>query len=580
MAKIKILFIWAFGLISFIPVFVYSQTDIDNTISEYLQKEKVSDTLLLKTYEQLESSFIEHKLDSILSKIYAKSYLKKAKNENDSIKMADGYYFISKICSSDIEINYLDSLIMVSKNLKHIKYPGVGYLNKGVCFYDKEDYTKALENYLIAQEYANQNKNVHHQITIKHNIGLLKKEIDATAEALFEFKQNLNFIKTQDTVNKYSKNHIITLFAIADSYHRMDLPDSASIYVKKGLHKTFKRKDKYKYTGFLLLDGINNYMLKDYQKSLDSLYKVSQRIQDAERYNPNEAYCYIQIARALQKLRQNDKAIYYLKKADTIITAENYTDEKRIAYEILIDYYKDLGDTQNQLKMMSKLIIFDSIYYAKNKNVKSDIITKYDTALLIDERNVIIDKLEQQKKISNRSIFILIGVTIVLIIIVWNYYRKQKLYKKRFIQLINDDGKRNIEQLKREETEGLSKQELDLPDEIIKSILKQLELFEQNNEFLNPNIKMSSVAKKLKTNSTYFSKVINLYKKKNFANYVNDLRIEYCIEKLKYDPKFRLYSIESIGEEVGFSSIQSFSRAFTKKTGITTSYFIKSIDKQ
>lgn len=568
---IKILFIWIFGLFYFIPFFVYPQTYTDETISKYIQKEKVSDSLLLKTYEQLESSFIEHKSDSILSKIYAKSYLKKAKNENDSIKMADGYYFVSKICSSDVEINYLDSLIIVSKNIKHIKYPGVGYLNKGVCFYDKEDYTKALENYLIAQGYANKNDNIHHQIAIRHNIGLLKKAIDATEEALLEFKENLSFIKTQDTINQYSRSYINTLFAIADSYHRMKLPDSATYYANKALYKSFKRPDKYKYANLLLLQGINNYMLKNYQKSLDTLYKATRHIQTAKRHNSNEAYCYIQIARVLQKIGEKEKIIYYLRKADSIITKDNYTEEKRIAYETLIDHYKDIGDTHNQLKMMSKLIILDSIFYAKNKNVKSEIITKYDTALLIDERNEIISKLEKQKNKSKIGIITLIVITLILIL--WNYYRKQKLYKKRLTDILDlEENKKEIS-LKTQNT-------LDIPDEIVDDILRKLVLFEKKNGFLDPNIKMNTVAKQLKTNSSYFSKVINLYKKKNFANYVNDLRIEYCIEKLKFDPKFRLYSIESIGKEVGFSSIQSFSRAFTKKTGITASYFIKNIDKQ
>lgn len=81
--------------------------------------------------------------------------------------------------------------------------------------------------------------------------------------------------------------------------------------------------------------------------------------------------------------------------------------------------------------------------------------------------------------------------------------------------------------------------------------------------------------KKLETNSTYLSKTINQYKNKNFSQYINDLRIEDTITRLREDKKFRNYSIKAIAEEVGFSNSESFSKAFFKKTGYQPSYFIK-----
>ncbi len=535
--------------------------------------ETTSDSLLKKSFKDLRDSFKKYSNDSVLAKIYVKSYILKAKDENDSLQMANGYLYASQISSAQKEIEYLDSLISISKNMKNPRYPGLGYLIKGVCYYDLEDYELALKNYLIGQKYAIANNNIEHQITIKHNIGLLKKAIGAHKEALKAFKENLDFIKTQDTINKYPRSYITTLFAIADSYHRMELGDSAKYYVDAGLLKSYHNNDKYKYPDFLLLSGINSFLLEKYQKSLDSLLKASDIIQKSNSYNPNEAYCYIQIGKALQNLNQYEKSIYYLKKADSITTLDNYTDEKRIAYELLIEHYKKVGDIHNQLKVMSKLIAFDSIYYAKNKNLKSDIITKYDTALLVGERDDIIKKLEKEKNTSKTGLKISVGILFVLLLFLINYYRKQKIYKNRFDQLIRQSNNNTTKPIKNEKIK-----EIGLSDEIISDILDKLENFEQNKEFLNPDIKMSTISKKIKTNSSYLSKVVNIYKGKNFTNYINDLRVEYCIEKLKIDKKFRRYSIEYIGKEVGFGSIQSFTRAFTKKTGLTVSYFVKSIE--
>ena len=58
---------------------------------------------------------------------------------------------------------------------------------------------------------------------------------------------------------------------------------------------------------------------------------------------------------------------------------------------------------------------------------------------------------------------------------------------------------------------------------------------------------------------------------------MNELRVEYAIEKLKNEPNFKKYTIQAIAEEVGFNTAQSFSTAFYKNTGIKASYFMKNV---
>ena len=68
---------------------------------------------------------------------------------------------------------------------------------------------------------------------------------------------------------------------------------------------------------------------------------------------------------------------------------------------------------------------------------------------------------------------------------------------------------------------------------IVNDILKNLEKFEENNDFLQASISVASLSKRFKTNSKYLSKVINVHKDKSFSNYINELRINYVIEELK-----------------------------------------------
>ena len=104
-----------------------------------------------------------------------------------------------------------------------------------------------------------------------------------------------------------------------------------------------------------------------------------------------------------------------------------------------------------------------------------------------------------------------------------------------------------------------------------------MDLFEAENKFLSNEVSLNEMAKNFSTNSTYLSKVINLKKDKNFSQYINDLRIDYSIQLLETNPKFRKYTIKAIASECGFKSAESFSKGFYKKHGIYPSYFLKQL---
>ena len=74
------------------------------------------------------------------------------------------------------------------------------------------------------------------------------------------------------------------------------------------------------------------------------------------------------------------------------------------------------------------------------------------------------------------------------------------------------------------------------------------------------------------------SKIINHYQKKTFTYYINDLRIDYVVNRLKEDISFRKYTIEAIGKEAGFKTSRAFSEGFKKKTGLYPSYFISKLN--
>ncbi|MBU7570539.1 MAG: AraC family transcriptional regulator, partial [Flavobacterium sp.] len=79
--------------------------------------------------------------------------------------------------------------------------------------------------------------------------------------------------------------------------------------------------------------------------------------------------------------------------------------------------------------------------------------------------------------------------------------------------------------------------------------------------------------------ANYLSKVINHYRNKNYNTYLNDLRIEYIVELLKSQSRYRNYTIKALADEAGFSTPQHFSKAFFASTGIYPSYFLNELNK-
>ncbi|WP_267406441.1 MULTISPECIES: AraC family transcriptional regulator [unclassified Chryseobacterium] len=115
--------------------------------------------------------------------------------------------------------------------------------------------------------------------------------------------------------------------------------------------------------------------------------------------------------------------------------------------------------------------------------------------------------------------------------------------------------------------------------DVVDKVLADLETFERESEFLEKGITLANLSKKFNTNTAYLSEIINIYKGKNFATYLNDLRIECAINRLSDDRKFRSYKLSVIADELGYNNEQAFTLAFKKRTGTPLSVYLKEMER-
>ena len=123
------------------------------------------------------------------------------------------------------------------------------------------------------------------------------------------------------------------------------------------------------------------------------------------------------------------------------------------------------------------------------------------------------------------------------------------------------------------------KKDYHIEKELEQKILERLQEVEDSELFLSKEFSLSWLAKKLGTNTSYLSFIINRNKSQTFKQYLTKLRIDYLIFKLNNEKKYRNYSIQSLGEEIGYTNASAFTRAFKKHLKITPSEYINSIKK-
>ncbi|WP_282080665.1 AraC family transcriptional regulator [Aquimarina algiphila] len=535
-----------------------------------IQKEVESDSLSNKTYKQLQNSLIKNMQDSIKSTSYAIAILKKGKKERDTIQILNGFFFLSTINENNENVlSYSDSIIKISKKVNNSRFLGMSFLNKGVYFYEKREFDKSLDNFLTAKLYVDSLPRLNY-IT-EYSIGLLKSRVGEYQEALEIFKKSWMYANERNFKEKDNNNYLITLLSLADGYVKVGKNDSATFYNRLGIEESLFSGNNVKYYDFVLNEGINKYYLKKYDVSYDSISKVIKNFR-MKIDRPNLILAYYYYAKTLLEKEEIDSAIVNFKKVDSLFNITNDIHPKsRETYEFLINYYKSKNDDKNQLLYIERLLKVDSILYSNYKYLSKKLAREYDTPKLLKEKERVISGLENKNvKVSNQLMLvsILLGVSLLGLIY---YYRRQKTLKRRFNEVMNSKIEHNSE--KTTANSGA----IGISSDIVNDVLQRLEQFENSDAFLNPSITINDLSKQFGTNSKYLSKIINTYKNKNFSNYINDLRINCVVEKLKLDRKFRNYTVKAIGSEVGFNTTQAFSKAFYKSTGIHPSYFVKKI---
>ena len=103
---------------------------------------------------------------------------------------------------------------------------------------------------------------------------------------------------------------------------------------------------------------------------------------------------------------------------------------------------------------------------------------------------------------------------------------------------------------------------------------KLLDLVQTEKLFIQPDISLSKVAKKVSLPPYLLSALINRQLNQNFSEFINSYRVKYA-QKILEDESYQNRTISSIAFDSGFHSLSAFNYAFKKQTRMTPSAYRK-----
>lgn len=340
--------------------------------------------------------------------------------------------------------------------------------------------------------------------------------------------------------------------------------DSASVYFKRAFDvaKTFNPPHKNSEALYELRIVEILIAKKKYKEALNIIHKndnISKGFRVKQLINSLKAICFYQ-------LKNNDSTLYYSKQFLKEHSKKRIVKKSLISiYDILANQYYKNKEIDSAYKY-SELTIreLNDLNKKKNEVNKSHYLYDYNNA---EKLNALIINKEK----NNKNIFMISAFSIFILgsLIVFFLFKKNKKIANDLIDVKTEMEEKPLPQ----------KKEYNIDKNLENQLLKGINKLENSTDFLDTSFSINVFAKKLNTNTSYLSYIINKEYNQSFKQYVTRLRIEYLIKKLTEENKFKNYTIKSLAEEIGYTNASAFTRAFKKYKGVTPSEFIKTLNK-
>lgn len=576
------------SLFLLISVFGFSQNKINLSNEEYLA---LQDQTRAYFNSNIDSSFFYankiEKSNNVIHKAFAagaKGYLYALQGNFDK--------------GNDCFNKALQLISSAPKSYLRIQNEAYIYNYGGLIDWKKGKFSEALDHYFRAKKLSESINDIVQVVKINNNIALIDSEAGNYNKAIATTKESDKIIEanshlfseSQYMINKSNVNINLGVY-----YENLFLEDEAKTHLYDSAFYYFNKTLMYS-------DNIIENKLKA-QKYIGNIYFFKNKIVEAEKAyssvlvqakssNFEKEYCNANYSLGFLKYsaKQFESALVYFQKVDSIYksSGSNYVDYIYSNY-YLAKIYDAYGESEKVLEH-SKIYLdnFEKNEFKKYQNVL-DINYKIGNQDLEKEMHAIQKEHKNVVFFKNGMIgfFVLLFITLSVLFIV--NYKRRKAAEQKISAILEEHKLKELTQnhqplvsiatdFNEEDKAVREVSSISLDNE--KELLQKLKSLEEKMYYLKPEFTQQEVAKKIKTNTTYLSYVVNKNYNKSFSVYYNELRINYAVNEIIHNLKYREYTTQAIAESVGFKNADSFASSFKKKTGVTPYQFITEIKKR
>lgn len=504
----------------------------------------------------------------------------------------------------------VDSSIVILRNLTDKVYKLndprlVAKLHKEIAlaYFVKGYFNLSVEEYTHALVSAKQAGDLDLESRILNNIGVCYTKISEYQNAINTFSELMILCKKIDDIEGY----YMCLLNQADLNCKLGLFDLARLQLNEvTTYFTSLNKSNILAVAYQILGNIEGKQgeiskeIKNYHKAIE----IFTFLKDTASYT--SAVRELSLAYARIGDETNSLKYYHIRcslngsidcdveKGDALLLLGdinylfNRKQEAIKPYQDAYNYFREKGNEIMRLNALKKLIssmsqvgIRDSFrnLFAQYDSLQTQLYEKQNIEK-VAELSLILDtklnheKLENEKRNRRKSeqnfyaiLFISIGLFAILIILAILYFRINNLYKELF--------HKNIELLEKQD-EAIANLILPQPEQLSaeKTLLSEFnKILLDDGLYSDPGLSLPLAASKLGTNQRYLSFVINQSTGQNFNTYVNKIRINIAQQKILAQHLSQIPVNEELALQVGFSTRQTFIRAFKQFTGLNPAQY-------
>ena len=495
--------------------------------------------------EKSENQCVSNTGKNNISSAYYKSGNFK-KSEEVALSVLSNIKELNSTCNIDNKLHALSRMFWIKNNQRKFD-EAFDYLNQKIQLLS--NYSEKNQKYIRSIIFNETSLAI-----LKNNLGFHKEAINILKKVIEKYTllddEYGNVYDYNLVINKASSYNALgeSFFALNANSNNDKYLDSTLFYYKKAFDETEKFIPKHENSLSFYHLRVATVLIKrkQYKRALSL-------VNTFELANKSQDYYFLK-SLIFKNLKRSDSSLFYSYKFLNVNKTNPNTEKNKIAiFNILANLYNENNEIDSAFKY-SRLALekLEKLNDSKTEANKTHFLYDFDQIQKIND-SILINEVKKKNKL------IILFLIFVFLFVVIGYYFFNKEKKKTIV--FNKPQKKDYS----------------INLELEQTVLLDLEKFEKSKNYLDSTFNINKLAKQLNTNTSYLSSIVNEKKGKTFKQYITELRINYLITIIQKDSKYRKYTIQALGEEIGYTNASSFSRSFKKFTGLTPTNYLNSL---